>query len=150
MDCPFYKKIGACRHGSTCARAHNTPRHSQTILLTNFYHNPKHQTLIMKGQVIENAPKFSDEEEQKHFDDVFEELYMELEDEYGQIDELNICQNLGRHLYGNVYVKFRKSESADKALMSINNRWFDQRPINAELSPVVDFRAACCPQYEEG
>ncbi|XP_065321134.1 splicing factor U2AF 35 kDa subunit-like [Gordionus sp. m RMFG-2023] len=104
----------------------------------------------MKGQVIENAPKFSDEEEQKHFDDVFEELYMELEDEYGQIDELNICQNLGRHLYGNVYVKFRKSESADKALMSINNRWFDQRPINAELSPVVDFRAACCPQYEEG
>ncbi|XP_065322609.1 splicing factor U2AF 35 kDa subunit-like protein, partial [Gordionus sp. m RMFG-2023] len=140
----------ACRHGTACTREHKKPIQSQTLLLTNFYHNPKHKTIVLKGQVIEKAPTFTDEEEQKHFDEVFEEVYIELEDEYGQIEEMNICQNLGRHLYGNVYVKFRRYKSADKALLALNNRWFDGRPINAELSPVFDFYVACCPQYEKG
>lgn len=32
----------------------------------------------------------------------------------------------------------------------LNNRWFGGRPIYAELSPVTDFREACCRQYEMG
>jgi len=32
----------------------------------------------------------------------------------------------------------------------LNNRWFNSRPIHAELSPVTDFREACCRQYEMG
>ncbi len=32
----------------------------------------------------------------------------------------------------------------------LNNRWFGSRPIYAELSPVTDFREACCRQYEVG
>ena len=44
----------------------------------------------------------------------------------------------------NVYIKFRTEEDAAKAVADLNNRWFGGRPIYAELSPVTDFREACC------
>ena len=47
-------------------------------------------------------------------------------------------------------VQFRREEDAEKAVMDLNNRWFNGQPIQAELSPVTDFREACCRQYEMG
>ncbi|KNC73027.1 hypothetical protein SARC_14412, partial [Sphaeroforma arctica JP610] len=41
VNCPFYFKIGACRHGDRCSRQHNRPTFSQTVLLQNFYQNPE-------------------------------------------------------------------------------------------------------------
>ena len=83
---------------------------------------------------------------------------------------MNVCDNLGDHLVGNVYVKFKKEDvsitkarqiiynsipwskmqDALKAVNDLNNRWFGGRPIYAELTPVTDFREACCRQYETG
>ena len=63
---------------------------------------------------------------------------------YGEVEEMNVCDNLGDHLVGNVYIKFRSEEDAAKAVAELNNRWFGGRPIYAELSPVTDFREACC------
>lgn len=93
---------------------------------------------------------WSETDIQKHFDEFFEEVYTELSESYGPIEEMNVCDNLGDHLTGNVYVKFRSEEDSEKAVAAMNNRWFDQRPIYAELSPVTDFREACCRQYEMG
>lgn len=53
----------------------------------------------------------TDEEAQEHFDDFFEDVFVELEDKYGEIEEMNVCDNLGDHLVGNVYVK-------------VNTHWF--------------------------
>ena len=47
-------------------------------------------------------------------------------------------------------LQFRREEDAEKAVNELNNRWFNGRPIYAELSPVTDFREACCRQYEMG
>jgi len=63
---------------------------------------------------------------------------------------MNVCDNLGDHLVGNVYIKFYSEEDAEKAVNALNNRWFNGRPVHAELSPVTDFREACCRQYELG
>ena len=41
-------------------------------------------------------------------------------------------------------------QDALKACTDLNNRWFGGRPIYAELTPVTDFREACCRQYETG
>ena len=41
-------------------------------------------------------------------------------------------------------------QDALKACNDLNNRWFGGRPIYAELTPVTDFREACCRQYETG
>lgn len=84
---------------------------------------------------------------QEHYDNFFEDVFVECEDKYGPVEEMNVCDNLGDHLVGNVYVKFKKEEDADKAVKDLNNRWFGGRPIYAELTPVTDFREACC-RYE--
>ena len=44
VNCSFYFKIGACRHGERCSRIHNKPTFSQTILLQNLYQNPQNVT----------------------------------------------------------------------------------------------------------
>jgi len=142
VNCSFYFKIGACRHGDRCSRLHNKPTFSQTIVLLGLYQNPQINNLTMGA--VTNV------EMQEHYDDFFEEVFVELEDKYGPIEEMNVCDNLGDHLVGNVYVKFHKEEDAEKAVNDLNNRWFNRQPVLSELSTVTDFREACCRQYEMG
>lgn len=154
VNCSFYFKIGACRHGDKCSRLHNKPTFSQTLLLQNMYQNPQNQA----GQdgkepvMVPGAPAniMSDVEAQEHYDNFFEDVFLELEEKYGEIEEMNVCDNLGDHLVGNVYVKFKYEEDAEKAMNDVNNRWYNAQPIYAELSPVTDFRESCCRQYEMG
>merc|ERR1719469_8412 len=51
---------------------------------------------------------------------------------------------------GDMFLASVKEEDAEKAVEDLNNRWFGGRPIYAELTPVSDFREACCRQYETG
>ncbi|XP_041936240.1 splicing factor U2AF 35 kDa subunit isoform X1 [Alosa sapidissima] len=118
----------------------------QTIALLNIYRNPQNNAQSADG--LRSA--VSDVEMQEHYDEFFEEVFTEMEEKYGEVEEMNVCDNLGDHLVGNVYVKFRREEDAEKAVMDLNNRWFNAQPIHAELSPVTDFREACCRQYEMG
>ena len=37
-----------------------------------------------------------------------------FQDRYGEIEEMNVCDNLGDHLVGNVYIKFRYETDAEK------------------------------------
>ncbi|XP_014668279.1 PREDICTED: splicing factor U2AF 26 kDa subunit-like isoform X2 [Priapulus caudatus] len=147
VNCSFYFKIGACRHGDRCSRIHNKPTFSQTIVLINIYQNPQNSAQTADGSHLAGI---SEVEVQQHYDDFFEDVFVDVEEKYGEIEEMNVCDNLGDHLVGNVYVKFRKEEDAEKAVADLNNRWFNGRPIYAELSPVTDFREACCRQYEMG
>lgn len=81
---------------------------------------------------------------QDFYEDVFEEL-----DKYGEIENLNICDNLADHMVGNVYVKFRDEDAAARAYQGLNGRFYAGRQIMVEFSPVTDFREATCRQYEE-
>ena len=47
-------------------------------------------------------------------------------------------------LIGNVYARFKYEDSAQAASDALNSRWYAARPIYCELSPVTDFREACC------
>jgi len=147
VNCSFFFKMGACTHGERCSRIHNKPTFSQTMLLQNLYINPQNSAKTADGSHLANV---TDEEMQEHYDNFFEDVFVECEDKYGQVEEMNVCDNLGDHLVGNVYVKFKAEEDAEKAVNDLNNRWFGGRPIYAELTPVTDFREACCRQYETG
>jgi hypothetical protein len=48
---------------------------------------------------------------QQHYDEFYEEVFFEIEDKYGEIEEMNVCENLGDHLVGNVYIKFYRRVS---------------------------------------
>ena len=41
-------------------------------------------------------------------------------------------------------MRFKYEEDAQKACDALNSRWYAGRPIYCELSPVTDFREACC------
>ncbi|XP_063682935.1 splicing factor U2AF 26 kDa subunit-like [Bolinopsis microptera] len=149
VNCTFYFKIGACRHGETCTRIHNKPTFSQTIVLLSMYKSPAATAAVLDPAGL-GVSQYSDTELQSHFDTFFEDVFVEVEDKYGEIDEMNVCDNLGDHLMGNVYIKFVKESSAKPCVEALNNRWYNGAPIKAELSPVTDFREACCRQYEMG
>ncbi|KAM1109788.1 hypothetical protein EV2_009473 [Malus domestica] len=85
---------------------------------------------------------------QDNFEDFYEDLFEELS-KYGQIESLDICDNLADHMVGNVYVRFREEEHAQAALQNFTGRFYAGRPIIVDFSPLTDFREATCRQYEE-
>ncbi len=94
MNCPFYFKVGACRHGDRCSRQHNKPLFSQTVLLAHMYQAPN-STTMQSGPTSMSAAG-DDSAAQEHFDDFFEEIYEEL-DKFGKIEEINVCANCELH-----------------------------------------------------
>ena len=90
VNCSFYYKIGACRHGDRCSRVHNRPTFSQTILCTNLYINPALQSLNSEsGEQV----YMSEVEMQQHYDDFFNEVYSEIEEKY-RVDFLKFMVRL--------------------------------------------------------
>ncbi|XP_048966728.1 splicing factor U2AF 26 kDa subunit isoform X9 [Canis lupus baileyi] len=71
VNCSFYFKIGACRHGDRCSRLHNKPTFSQTIVLLNLYRNPQNTAQTADGSHCH----VSDVEVQEHYDNFFEGMY---------------------------------------------------------------------------
>ncbi|KAJ1691340.1 hypothetical protein LUZ63_015495 [Rhynchospora breviuscula] len=144
VNCPFYFKIGACRHGDRCSRLHNRPTISPTLLLSNMYQRPDMITPGIDAQGNPIDPK----KMQEHFEDFYEDIYEELS-KFGELESLNVCDNLADHMIGNVYVQFREEEQAAAALRALQGRFYSGRPIIVDFSPVTDFREATCRQYEE-
>lgn len=145
VNCSFFFKIGACRHGDKCSRAHHKPSFSNTVILKNFYLSTVVD--VRQADAYDKVGK-SNDSEQRHFDEFYEEVFTEMERKYGPVEELNVCENIGEHMVGNVYVKFVYEEDAEKAVQGLEDRWFNGRPIFPELSPVSDFREARCRQHE--
>ncbi|KAI3379767.1 hypothetical protein SNEBB_007673 [Seison nebaliae] len=178
VNCSFYFKIGACRHGDRCARMHNKPTSSQVILIKNMYlsehrksirqrlqreqqqleavsqngqNGPANQPSSTQKRIVETMTSEEWKTEQHYFEGVLQDLWMGLHLNYGEIDEIQVCDNLSEHLSGNVYVKFKYEEQASECVEDLNvNRWFNGRPMFAELSPVSNFKEASCRQYSEG
>lgn len=144
VNCPFYFKIGACRHGDRCSRLHNRPTISPTLLLSNMYQRPD---MITPGVDAQGQP-IDPRKIQEHFEDFYEDIFEELS-KFGEIESLNVCDNLADHMIGNVYVQFKEEDQAAAALQAMQGRFYSGRPIIADFSPVTDFREATCRQFEE-
>lgn len=86
-------------------------------------------------------------EVQRQFDEFYEDFFVELA-QFGSLVEMHVCDNISEHLIGNVYARYEREEDAQRAVDALNDRWYNKRPLFAELSPVTDFREACCRQHE--
>ncbi|KAJ0083861.1 hypothetical protein Patl1_30499 [Pistacia atlantica] len=163
VNCPFYFKIGACRHGDRRLRLHTKPSISPTLLLSNMYQRPDMITpgIDANGNSIEppqDSAALRDFWKHCHtlrikvfqmkLQDFYEDLFEELS-KYGDIDSLNVCDNVADHMVGNVYVQFREEEYAARALKNLTGRFYAGHPIIVDFSPVTDFCEATCRQYEE-
>jgi splicing factor U2AF subunit len=145
VNCPFYYRVGACRHGERCSRLHNTPLLSQTVLIPHMYLNPVAAPMIdAEGRPVEYDKKYLRDHFEEFYEDAFEEL-----SKFGEIEELNVCDNVNEHLLGNVYIKYRTEEGAETAVKSLQGRYYAGRLVLSEFSPVTDFHSACCKDFEE-
>jgi splicing factor U2AF subunit len=75
VNCSFYHKIGACRHGETCERKHVKPTFSPTLCLPNLYRNPMHDP----------SCNLTPDELQEHLDLFYEDMFLELS-KYGEVE----------------------------------------------------------------
>ncbi|GAA6005614.1 hypothetical protein JCM11491_003701 [Sporobolomyces phaffii] len=160
VNCSFYLKIGACRHGERCSRKHIKPQFSTTLVVYNMYQNPMHNPAMTSNPHLRppGAPpvdvnnlesKMNEEETREYFEKFYEDVFCELV-KYGNLLEMHVCDNVGDHLIGNVYARFDWEDEAAAAVDALNKRWYAGRPLYAELSPVTDFREACCRQNDLG
>jgi splicing factor U2AF 35 kDa subunit len=99
VNCSFYYKIGACRHGDRCSRKHVKPSYSQTILLPNLYQNPAYDP----------KNKMNPSQLQNHFDAFYEDFWCEM-CKYGEIEEVVVCDNNNDRTF--VSLSFRYSQSS--------------------------------------
>jgi splicing factor U2AF subunit len=137
VNCPFYYKIGACRHGERCSRNHMRPQFSQTILIPHLYAAPPPDPST--GQPVDDT---------EHFEDFYEELVEELA-KYGEIEQLHVVENLGDHMFGNIYIKYHTEEQSEACVNALRGRYYAGRLVMPEYSPVTDFREARCRQFDE-
>ncbi len=70
VNCPFYFKIGACRHGDRCSRMHNRPTISPTLLFSNMYQRPD---MAISG-TDPHAQNMDPRRLQEHFEVIFSPL----------------------------------------------------------------------------
>lgn len=146
VNCPFYFKIGSCRHGDNCTRTHLKPTMSQTLVLNHMYDNPPAAIALAGGTKL---PEEMIKETVRHFEDFYEEVFLEMAN-FGEVEDLVVCDNIGDHIIGSVYVKFYDENDAERAMKSLSGRYYAGKLIMPEYSPVTNFRDAKCRQYEEG
>ncbi|CRH00061.1 splicing factor U2AF small subunit, putative [Plasmodium relictum] len=146
VNCPFFWKIGACRHGDQCSRSHYKPNCSQTLVIRHMYDNPPIAVAIAEGQMVDDEvlDKAAD-----HFEEFYEEVFEELM-KYGEIEDMVVCDNIGDHIIGNVYIKYTHEDYAEKAVKELNGRFYAGKPLQIEYTPVTDFREARCRQFVDG
>lgn len=120
--CPFYRKIGTCRHGDKCSKSHPVPYRSDTLIIAHMYNK-------------ENVNEF------------VEDLIVEAGQIAPVVDVL-ISGNESEHMKGNVYLSFQTDEDAERVLTNFNRRWYGGRPVYAARCPVHDLRTAVCRQAE--
>ena len=43
---------------------------------------------------------------------------------FGYVEQLHVVENLGDHMFGNIYVKYSSEEEAEKAMRSLAGRYY--------------------------
>lgn len=49
--------------------------------------------------------------------------------EFGEIEDLIVCENIGDHLVGNVYVKYTSEYYAEGCFNALQNLSYENRPL---------------------
>ncbi|KAJ3015542.1 UNVERIFIED_CONTAM: U2 small nuclear ribonucleoprotein auxiliary factor 35 kDa subunit- protein 2 [Siphonaria sp. JEL0065] len=143
--CPFFAKVGACRYGPTCSRAHFYPPESTTMLIQNMHQDalliPKGRTLALEDEEL------ADEVDEKQLHDNFLEFFNDTHEEFqrfGSIVQFKVCRNVCPHLRGNVYVQYSKPSETAEAIKTFNGRFFGGVQLACFLVNVPSWKQAIC------
>eukprot|EP01018_Ginkgo_biloba_P032199 Gb_22037 [translate_table: standard] len=73
---------------------------------------------------------------QEHFEDFYEDIFEEIS-KFGEIENLNICDNLIDHMVRNVYVNLQERNRL--LFLCWLGRFYSGRPIIMDFSPMTNF-----------
>ena len=85
----------------------------------------------------------------EEFHNFYAEVFLELA-KYGEIEDMQVCDNLSDHMFGNLYCKFVSEDDAAKCRKEITGRMYGGKLVVPEFSPVSNFSEGRCRQYEDG
>lgn len=85
----------------------------------------------------------------EEFQNFYAEVFLELA-KYGEIEDMQVCDNIGEHMFGNLFVKFTSEDDASQCRNGITGRVYGGKMVVPEFSPVSNFSEGKCRQYEEG
>lgn len=156
-SCPFWDKVGACRHGHRCSKYHHKPKRSKTIVFWKIFRNPI-RTVFLKsddrdknkdshGEFVKKEIEIDESRLQREATRLYQDLFVEFALKYGEIESIVICGNYNPHVGGNVLVQFKDERSALQCFRDCNDRWYNGQPIFCELSPVVHIDDAICKDF---
>jgi splicing factor U2AF 35 kDa subunit len=115
-------------------------------MFARLYQNPTAAIAFTQGLQV---PQEDLREAALHFEDFFQEVFEEFA-QYGEVVDMVVSDNIGEHLLGNLYLKYATEEQAEACLGAMLGKLYKGQVIQAEYSPVTDFREAKCRQYGEG
>jgi len=136
VNCAFFLRTGACRHGEHCPKKHDWPSFSATVLFIHLWVPSKK---ILKSKKATAA----------HYEDFVEDVLEEML-KYGPVEEILTYQNRGDHLLGNTFVRFPDEDMAQQAITACNGRYYAGRRVEARFSPVQDFENSSCRDHQMG
>lgn len=145
VNCSWFFKVGACRNGDNCRKRHNQPTSSETLLLPAMYPGTA-ESLAISHEAPWDDTMY--DTAQAHLEAFYEDVFLTVA-EYGEVEEVVILDNITPNLFGNVYVKYYHERSAAQALRGLTGRFYNGQLINAEFTPVADFREARCRTFHE-
>ena len=149
-NCPFFYRIGACRHGDRCSRSHLRPHFSVTLMVPHMYHPtaavpavPTSESAALSARYFDSMPDAAE------FVDFWEDVLDEME-QVGRVDDMLVLQNAGEHMHGNTYIRFHSEAEADAAKAHMAGRYYQGHLLQPEYSPVTDFSEAVCGMFKHG
>ncbi|CAG7901711.1 unnamed protein product [Brassica rapa] len=152
VNCPFYFKIGACRHGDRCSRLHNRPTISPTLLLSNMYQRPDMITpgfkeedqaaaalQALQGRFYSGRPIIADFSPVTDFREATCRQYEENNCNRGGYCNFMhvklVSRELRRKLFGRSYRRGSGSRSRSRSISPRHKREYDRRdPPRREFS----------------
>jgi len=136
VNCSFFLRIGACRHGENCPKKHTWPTFSSTVLFIHLW--------VPSKKILKNKRETAD-----HYDDFVEDLLEETL-KYGTVEEVLTYQNRGDHMLGNTFVRFSDEDQAQACINATTGRYYAGRRVMPKFSPVQDFESAKCRDHQMG
>eukprot|EP00439_Symbiodinium_sp_Y106_P081366 s492_g20.t1 len=119
VNCPFYFKIGACRNGDRCNRAHSKPTSGNTILIPHLY------PCIPEAMAVANDDEWDDEtyaRQQEHLEHFYEEVFLELA-KFGEA-MVALCEDAEYRGQLSAWLQKKKSGTSAFRMREYNKRFF--------------------------
>ena len=89
--------------------------------MKNMYENTAIEVAIASGKQVSEIDAVKAGE---RFEEFYEDIFLELAN-YGEVEDIVVCENMGDHMRGNVFVKFAQEEDAARAIEKLRNRKYD-------------------------